>query len=1504
MNFCFDIAHPLSHLSGISRSRRTAEAPDPESIRIDDRQLADFLKFASDFALQVNFFDQTLQLSDWQPFFSGSIPFTVAGIAKSDPAILELDYQKLSAQLAGDNNPENIQWLVDFLYSEAIDPWNRWYNELEPAGNSLFLFLDKTISGELSLVLREYIALVNGAGKHFTLKKPDFQHFLENPAWLLEIPHLFAVNDSFIHAPGGIAGRLRALQKDFDTVFQGFYGNQKLLVEQASVEALLDEEQLLDIEAFRKNHAPHLGLFYTFLKLYKNFQEGTNDLTKKHLDYLYRHVLCFREGNPVADQAHLILELQKFQQKYLLTSGTQVRDGKDKNQVDILFALNDDIVVNKAQVVMRKTLLLNFLDLYESAPAPGKITTDLIEGIYIAPEANSLDGLGEPFEEEGSDSWFTTGSKKSKQLLPGKTEATDHPYGRIGFILASPVLLLNEGKREVVITLTCEVAPPARIDELDLGKFQTTLSEEYFFITTQTRENAKKTGLSAAAFEWLNGLLSARDKLNIGTDTSLIDSETSLTTADKTAIKLEIEKKRAFNVFFSGEKEWIIPADSIVEITKSGANYILKFTLMISQDQPAVTFFNRDTLKENIQTTLPLVRIEIDQDIKINCPGDLYDPACCLERCIPASTVPLSVYEYLKGLKVTESKIDVSVCGIRNMILQNDENVMDVNGTIYPFGTRPDIADSDIVSPPTTPPVNPNLIGPNFYIGSKEVFCKNWQKTWININWKDKPADFFEHYKAYVLRSIGGVDVYGLDEKDFEINLAIREKQNWHREKLNSKIIDRSDPPDGVKDPHPVTGHNNRVLFDSSGSATPCLNFHQDDEGDFLYEQTLEIDSNNFDLELGFANIDENLDMYRVDTPGGFLRMTLENQDFLHKDYAYVLARQMMALGKLPREALEGAVYIDHDTNNVFTFSNVVKDFKDLESKIDETADNTETTRTDTQETVDEVNDPTHTDATVLDEAEEARDSAIVADDSADSLKSLYSNLKNVFSFFDIVAGIVQLKALEVPIPNEPYTPVIKDITLDYTAVAQEEHISLIHLHAFENTHDVKDIEQEPTLLPVYTDEGSLFLGIENISPGSNLTILFQLAETTANSEGDPAEIEWAYLRNNQWIALRTGFEILDDDTDNLTRSGIIKLSIPRDIALKGHTIMPDNLAWLKVSAKNNTGSIAETVDVYTQAVKATFSIGPKNDLDRLNQSLAAGNLSKLAIADANVKKVSQPYGSFGGRLPSADFYLRVSEHLHHKGKGIASFGYERLVLENFPEVFLAKCIQHTYGLSANKYRLDLELAPGYVQMAVIADVSRLEYNDRFAPELPVSKLNKIEKFLKSRISAFVGIKANNPRYERINIGVRLVLLPGKDENYFTDKLAMELRVFLSPWVEGDLSQLGFGRSISLSAVLLYIESRDYVDYVLELQIIHEEDKNSRCYTKPIELCPCDDDQAAVRITPQELIEPLTARSILVAGKIDISVCLPDCDPEQQGSCDRTVRFHVCESTDTNGNII
>jgi hypothetical protein len=73
---------------------------------------------------------------------------------------------------------------------------------------------------------------------------------------------------------------------------------------------------------------------------------------------------------------------------------------------------------------------------------------------------------------------------------------------------------------------------------------------------------------------------------------------------------------------------------------------------------------------------------------------------------------------------------------------------------------------------------------------------------------------------------------------------------------------------------------------------------------------------------------------------------------------------------------------------------------------------------------------------------------------------------------------------------------------------------------------------------------------------------------------------------------------------------------------------------------------------------------------------------------------------------------------------------------------------------------------------------------------------------------------------------------------------------------------------VGRSEVIQFLETRDYVDYIIELLMCH------------------DADDWPDKTMEKELLKPIcpkTPRSILIAG--DIDVCIPDPDCEEWGKC-------------------
>lgn len=420
---------------------------------------------------------------------------------------------------------------------------------------------------------------------------------------------------------------------------------------------------------------------------------------------------------------------------------------------------------------------------------------------------------------------------------------------------------------------------------------------------------------------------------------------------------------------------------------------------------------------------------------------------------------------------------------------------------------------------------------------------------------------------------------------------------------------------------------------------------------------------------------------------------------------------------------------------------------------------------------------------------------------------------------------------------KEPYTPVIQSLYLSYSAETDWRDCQMFYLHPFDGFAELKldETTESVFFLPQFTNEGKLpegelLIGLKDLEPPSALPLLFQVAEETADTDLEAVKVSWYFLQDNDWKELG-GEQILSDTTNGLVNSGIVKLAIPADISKTKNTILDPSLYWIKASVSARSAAICQIVDVHTQAAQVTFT-DKGNDPNHLATPLPANKITKLVEPKPEIKKVEQPYESFGGQVKeqAAHFYTRISEHLRHKGRAVTIFDYERLVLEKFPQIYKVRCINHGQ-LVEQQFQ---ELVPGAVTLAVIPDLSqhlsqhlsqRKTTND-IEPKVNINLLHKIEKYLGELSSPWVkdAIRVVNPKYESIQVEFQVQFKEDyqPDFDYYSQELDRAIVSFLAPWTSNKGAEIYFEGKMYRSSILKLIEEQYYVDYVLDFKMYHE----------------------------------------------------------------------------------
>jgi hypothetical protein len=156
---------------------------------------------------------------------------------------------------------------------------------------------------------------------------------------------------------------------------------------------------------------------------------------------------------------------------------------------------------------------------------------------------------------------------------------------------------------------------------------------------------------------------------------------------------------------------------------------------------------------------------------------------------------------------------------------------------------------------------------------------------------------------------------------------------------------------------------------------------------------------------------------------------------------------------------------------------------------------------------------------------------------------------------------------------------------------------------------------------------------------------------------------------------------------------------------------------------------------------------------------------------------------------------------------------YERLILQQFPEIHKVRCLNHT---SATSY-----LAPGNVTLVVIPDIQNKNVFDIYQPRLSRAKLNEVQTFINQLNSQHVNTMVINPEYEEVQLVLKVKFRSGYDENYYRKVLQDDLTKILSPWAFERTVDLQFGTTLHQSIIIQTIEKLNYVDFFTELKIKH-----------------------------------------------------------------------------------
>ncbi len=363
------------------------------------------------------------------------------------------------------------------------------------------------------------------------------------------------------------------------------------------------------------------------------------------------------------------------------------------------------------------------------------------------------------------------------------------------------------------------------------------------------------------------------------------------------------------------------------------------------------------------------------------------------------------------------------------------------------------------------------------------------------------------------------------------------------------------------------------------------------------------------------------------------------------------------------------------------------------------------------------------------------------------------------------------------------------------------------------------------TLLPGYRQggfgayEAELCIGLQNVKPGQSISLLFEIADETAELTEREARISWFTVENNRFVPLENGK--LRDGTAGFLQSGLVQLSLPESINGDNTILYGDNIYWLVARCEANSDVVANIRKIRTNGVALTRVIDEHNGESRA--SVEPGTIESLYPKNAFIKSVNQDLPSRNGREAETDerFWRRSSERLRHKNRAVNQWDWEAMVLENFPFVYKVKCFNHArYEESSGK----LLAKPGCVLITLLPNYAAGRGTAGLQPALQLSKLLEVKSFLAKKASAFTHIQVLNAYWDEVKADVEIVLADNvNDLPFYRQQLNLDIGRYLAPWAFDSGSTISAGQALYFSALADYLDELPYVHHIVSMKVFKNE---------------------------------------------------------------------------------
>ncbi|HUG26164.1 hypothetical protein [Piscinibacter sp.] len=640
---------------GTRQDERFPAALEDGYFHADDTPFEDLVAMSAGLAARLRFFDlHQRQQGTWREMFASDESLVMARIVAMDRDALQSAFLRDFDAAAPQRLAQQVVRLADML--------DLWLKSLAanttPAATLLRERIEQLVAGQLGGELHAVIArYANGHadGRGIARTKARLAHVWTQSA-----------------APPSSRPERDELRTRFFSLLSA--------IERVQVLA----RELLPQTLHTETHEPAVGLLMAFLQLYATVQRRINRFTERHVDFYYHDCLGLEPGGAAADAMHLACRRDlRATRELLIPRGMAFAAGKDAAGRPIEFRADEDLLVTDARVAALLTLRLERDPLISPEREFGYVTR----------------AKGARIDLSAPGPW---------PLFGGSAAAAED--ARIGLAVATPLLHLKEGEREIRLTLRLRTAGGEASDEALVDSVAGASTREAF-VEGLGRLFSRWV---LADSDWLGD--DALQRIRQGAQLRLGEAQAPSGIGDPLCLVhpgARPARDLVFDQLFNGLFDvgltvaggWLAAEQAHVRRAPGGLQFAIRLR---SEDEPVV---GCDPAVHGAEwpTRLPVLRLQLRSQARVY------------------------PYSLLAGLHLAEAEASVAVSGLRDVVLHNQLGRLDPSKPFNPFGPLPNLS-SYLV------------------FGAPEIARKNLRRLTLHTEWGGLPADaggFGAYYRGY-----------------------------------------------------------------------------------------------------------------------------------------------------------------------------------------------------------------------------------------------------------------------------------------------------------------------------------------------------------------------------------------------------------------------------------------------------------------------------------------------------------------------------------------------------------------------------------------------------------------------------------------------------------------------------------------------------------------------------------------------------------------------------------